>query len=202
MASQIIAPNGSLEVVVPVGEKVAIATRGRASYSLKTGQDKVLDSANPVGVFIVEDGEETTPAIAAGGSIIVNNMGPFDCYVEVGTTPICKQYHREAGYQGDTLAVDVTGPISATAIMGSIVTSAAAGVVGTMPTGAVMDESSSWSINEFMDWSVVKVGAGSFRVAGDTGHTIIGNDTVTTALTGHFRTRKTAADTFVTYRIG
>lgn len=202
MASQIIAPNGSLEVTVPATHKVAIATRGSASYALRANSDKVLDSANPVSDVVVTDGEEVSAAFASGAVVVVNNMGPFNVYVETGTAPICKQFHRETGEQGDPVLVAVTGPISAADILGGIVTSDGAAVTGTMPTGAEMEAASDWSVNESVDWSIIKPGADSFTLAGNTDHTIVGAELVFTLLTGHWRTRKVSTGVFVTYRIG
>ena len=45
-------------------------------------------------------------------------------------------------------------------------------------------------------------GANAFTVTAATGHTIVGAAAVANSTSGRFRTRKTAANTFVTYRIG
>jgi len=52
------------------------------------------------------------------------------------------------------------------------------------------------------DWSVIKVGANAFTVTAAAGHTLVGGAVVATARSGMFRTVKTAANTFITYRIG
>jgi len=110
---------------------------------------------------------------------------------------------RDRAYQSDPVAVDVTGAVSADAIMGGIVTSTtAAAVAGTIPTGTVMDASSSWEIGDSVDWCVIATGANAFTVTAAAGHTIVGNAVVATVTSGLFRTRKTAANTFITYRIG
>jgi len=45
-------------------------------------------------------------------------------------------------------------------------------------------------------------GSNAFTVTAATGHTIVGAAAVAASSSGLFRTRKTAANTFVTYRIG
>jgi hypothetical protein len=66
-----------------------------------------------------------------------------------------------------------------------------------------MELSSDWAIDEAFDWSVINTGgANAFTVTAATGHTLVGNAVVALSSTGRFRTRKTASDTFVSYRVG
>jgi hypothetical protein len=104
--------------------------------------------------------------------------------------------------QGAPVAVDVTGAVSAAAIMGGLVTSStAAAVAGTIPTGTVMDAASTFGVGDSFNWSVINTGPNTFTVTAASGHTIVGAAAVATATTGNFRTRKTAANTFISYRI-
>lgn len=98
--------------------------------------------------------------------------------------------------------LDATGALTAAMMSAGIVTSAAATVAGTVPTGTVMDASFEMEIGESFDWSVIKLGANAFTVTAATAHTIVGVAVVATATSALFRTRKTAAATYVTYRIG
>jgi hypothetical protein len=51
-------------------------------------------------------------------------------------------------------------------------------------------------------WSAIKVGANAFTLAAAaSGHTIIGTLAVATATSARFRSRRTAAETWVTYRL-
>lgn len=202
--SQIIAPNGSLKVTVPAGEKIAIATRGRANYALQSGQDKVLDSANPVATVSVENEEEVTAAVTLGGSAIINNMGPFECYVEVGVNPLSKDFRRDTGKCGPAIALNVSGTITTAMILsGSISSTSAAPVVATLETGIVSDLATEWDVGEGFDWGVINTGPSLLTVtAAATGHTLTGLGTVATTTAGMFRTVKIAADSFVTTRIG
>jgi hypothetical protein len=86
-------------------------------------------------------------------------------------------------------------------ILGGLVTSAAATVTGTLPTGPVLDAANTFAIGDVVSWSIIKVGANNFTVDPASGHTVIGSVTVATATSGSFITRKTAANTFVSYRV-
>ena len=78
----------------------------------------------------------------------------------------------------------------------------AAAVAGTVPTGAVMEAAANWAVGDSVDWTVIATGANAFTVtAAASGHTLVGTAAVATVTSGRFRTRKTATDTFVTYRI-
>jgi hypothetical protein len=105
--------------------------------------------------------------------------------------------------QPTPVAVNVTGGVSAAAILGGLVTSTtAAAVAGTVPTGTVMDTSmTAFNVNDSVDWTVISTGANAFTVTAATGHTLVGTMVVATATSGRFRTTKTAAATYVTYRL-
>jgi hypothetical protein len=97
--------------------------------------------------------------------------------------------------------LDATGALTAAMMVSGIVTSAAAAVTGTLPTGTVLDAAVQMEIGESFDWSVIKVGANAFTLDPAAAHTVVGAVTIATATSAHLRTRKTAANTFVTYRL-
>lgn len=73
-----------------------------------------------------------------------------------------------------------------------------------LPTGAQLDAATDLAINDAFDWSLITLAAFALTITVDTGHTIVGAAATgnTAGAVARFRTRKTAADTFVTYRIG
>jgi hypothetical protein len=75
----------------------------------------------------------------------------------------------------------------------------------TLPTGTNVDAGvvASLPVDRAFDWYIINRGGGSITVAGNTGHTFsnTGSATVAIATSGHFRTRKTATNTYTTYRI-
>lgn len=204
--SQIIAPNGSLEVAIPSGEKLAIATRGRANYALKLDSGSaVIDSANPVPGIEIDNEEAVSAAVSGASTAVVFNSGPFDCYVEVGTAPLSKDFRRETGRKGASVALNATGTITTAMILsGSVTSTTASDVTATLETGAVADAASEWEIGESYDWGVTNTGGtNAFTVtAAASGHTVVGAGAVANSTSALFRTEKTAAATFVTTRIG
>ena len=83
----------------------------------------------------------------------------------------------------------------------------------TLPTGTLCDGGATFAVDTCIDWSIINLGADADDIitvtAGDD-HTVVGqmavasNNAATGAIHGNaaiFRTRKTAAATFCTYRI-
>lgn len=106
-----------------------------------------------------------------------------------------------------TIADLLTGIITATH-------SAGATAAYTLPTGALTDAGVSMEVDDSFEWTLINLSAAALDTvtvtAAASGHTIVGNPIVQSAhsstggIYGNsatFRTRKTATDTFVSYRI-
>lgn len=144
--------------------------------------------------------EHITAAFSAATQIRIEPGASTVYYQEgVSANVLEKKGQRTQAAPG---VLDTTGALTATLMAAGIVTSAAATVAGTVPTGTVMDAALEMEIGESFDWSVIKVGANDFTVTAASGHTLVGGAVVATATSGLFRTRKTAAATYVTYRVG
>lgn len=192
----IVYPNGRVEVSAAASDKVAVLSDGNITISKEVGYPNVPTTVDLIAN--VTSGRYTTAAFSTATTVIIE-AGAAPVYYEVGTDAVVKA----PVYQGDPTALNATGAVTAAAILGGIVTSTtAAAVAGTIPTGAVMDASSSFEIGDSIDWSVITTGANAFTVtAAASGHTVVGNMVVAAGKAGRFRTRKTAADTFVTYSL-
>ena len=195
---QIIYENGEATVVVPATESVAISTKGTAQVYQITGYPDRPTTRALIGT--VSNTQTVFGAYSAGTTLVIE-AGSDNVLYQVGVAPVVAENYSTQ-IQIAPVAVDTTGAVSATALLGGIVTSAAATVAGTIPTGTVMDAAAEFAIGDSFDWSVIKLGANAFTVTAATGHTIVGVAVVATVTSGLFRTRKTAANTFVTYRIG
>lgn len=85
------------------------------------------------------------------------------------------------------------------------VTSASA-VALTLPTGTLSDSGvlgGALPIDRAIDWCVINLGSssGAVTMTAGVGHTYVGNAVVAISTSARFRTRKTATNTFVTYRL-
>lgn len=109
------------------------------------------------------------------------------------------------GTQGAPVAVNTTATLTIANLLAGIITSTtAAAVTGTLPTGTLTDAGvtdPAMAIGDCFDWSVINTGGtNAFTVAAGTDHTLVGSGAVAANSSQRFRTRKTAANTFVTYR--
>lgn len=101
-------------------------------------------------------------------------------------------------------SVSQISTLTAANLIGGIVTSTAtaSGATLTLPTGTNVDSAfQELQVNQAFEWSVINLGSYYITMAANTGHTIVGNASLYNLGSGRFLTRKTAANTFVTYRI-
>lgn len=87
-----------------------------------------------------------------------------------------------------------------------ITTSGTTAISLTLPTGTLTDAGVTipvMPINSSFDWNIVNTGtsSGAVTLVAGTGHTIVGSAVVAIGTSAGFRTRKTAANTYVTYRL-
>jgi hypothetical protein len=197
MPNLLIAPNGTAEVVLTAGQSLA-------AYGLTEGS--VFESVGfpnyPTQLQLegTGTGYQVFGPYASGATLNIN-AGPAGAQYAVGIAPLV----FGTPYQATPQSLNATGTLTAAMITAGIVTSTtAAGVTATLDTGAVMETAiTNMAVNDSFDWSVVNTGPNTFTVtAAASGHTVFSNGAVATGTVGLFRTRKTAASTFVTYRIG
>lgn len=199
MASSIILNNGSSNLVtVPAGESIIVYTQDIALVYQYGSYPNVPPTKAQLGTVV---NTTTTFGPFTTGAILEVVGGAGTTLYAVGVAPAIIET-KASQIQGAPVAVDVTGAVSAAAIQGGIVTSStAAAVAGTVPTGAVMDAAAQMVVGDSVDWSVINTGPNTFTVTAASGHTLVGTAAVATVTSGLFRTRKTAADTFITYRL-
>ena len=133
--------------------------------------------------------------IEAGGREVIYNYG-------VAPAVLARRGLRGQGTPG---ILNSTGALTAAMILsGLVTTTVGAAVTATLPTGAVLDAAiEEMEIGDSFDWAVESnTGANAFTVtAAASGHTVVGLMAVATTCSALFRTRKTAAATYVTYSI-
>lgn len=196
---KIVPKYGKATVAVPANAKIAVFTRGSATISQQVGYPNEPTSLSVLSNLV--NSTYTSSAFTSATNVVIES-GYSDVYYAVGTDAAIQQLMGPK-MQGAPVAVDATGAVSNAAIFSGIVTSStAAAVAGTLPTGTVLDAGSSIDIGDAFDWSVIVTGGtNDFTVTAASGHTIVGAAVVTHSTSGRFRTRKTAANTFITYRL-
>lgn len=195
-----IAPFGKASVSVAASDKIAVYTKGEANVYKEVGYPNLPTQKTLLQT--VSNTEYVSSAFSAAATVEII-AGAEEVLYEVGTAAVAKQRLVNPA-QGAPNALNATGTLTVAMILGGIITSTtAAAVTGTLDTGTICDAGADWVIGEAVDWSVINTGgANAFTVAAAAGHTIVGGAVVAASSSGMFRTRKTAANTFITYRLG
>jgi len=143
------------------------------------------------------------------GNLIRRGINPTFSEVILGV-PLCK-------YQAAPVAMTVAATITEAALRGGLITGThaeGATQAYTLPTGAVLDAAlpPDFVVNSSFDFTIINLSAAAadtITLTAAAGITIVGNPIIDANLiytswylnAGTFRVRKTAADTFVAYRI-
>ncbi len=188
-------------VTFTVNASDKIASWSRSGYTIT----KVIGYPNvPPTLASVYNGTDynTTSAFTLATTIIIQ-AGTSAVFWETGTGPVIPERANLEGYLGTPGTLNATGTLTAALILGGVVTSTTgAAVVATLDTGAAMDIAIDMSANEAFEWTAINTGASNaFTVTASSGHTIVGAGAVALSSSGRFLTRRTAADTYVTYRL-
>lgn len=201
MSSSIVYPHGGGAVTITVGsgDKIAVYTKDTTKVYRQIGYPNQPNSMSLIGT--VTNGQTVFGAYASGATIVLDG-GAADTLYQVGKEPVITEL-KGLRLQGDPVALNATGTLTGADILGGIVTSTtASAVAATLDTGTVMDTQGNFAVGDSFDWTVINTGgSNAFTVTAATGHTIVGSGAVANSTSASFRTRKTAANTFITYRL-
>lgn len=202
MSFTLVPPQGSALVTLTANQKIAVKSQGEAQVIQQVG----FLNYPPQNVPLKALNNETwvSSAFASGGVLLIQAQA-FPVLFATGTAPVISDNGLWQP-QAAPGTLNATGDLTAALMLGGIVTSStAAAVTATPPTGALLDAATNIAIGESFDFSVINTGAANdFTISvggGVAGHTLVGNMVVAKSTSGLFRTRKSAAATFITNRI-
>ena len=191
--------NGSLRLVVPAADRVAVWSRAPVKVYQLLGFPNFPESWSLLQA-VAADTEYRSAAFATGAVLRIDADAADVFYASGVTSVITENLGRRA--QPAPGVLDATNTLTVAMVTAGIVTSAANAVIATLDTGTVFDAALDMVVDESFEWAAIKVGANSFTVTASAGHTLEGSGVVATATSALFRTRKTAVNTFVTSRLG
>lgn len=193
----IIYSQGTASVTVAAAGSIAVYTAGEASVYQLVGYPNFPQTKT---LLAVVSGGQTVFGPYTSGAQIVIDAGAASVTYTTGVAPTTAPALDLI--QGAPGTLNATGALTAALMVTGIVTSTtAAAVAGTVPTGTVLDAAYPMAVGGYFDWSLINTGANTFTVTAATDHTLVGVAAVVTVTSALFRTRKTAANTFVTYRL-
>ncbi len=100
-------------------------------------------------------------------------------------------------------SISTTATLTNANIQGQIINTTGTSYTVTMPLGTTLETLATWAAtNVSYDFYVINTASGTITMAVNTGVTSLGGLTIATGVSAHFRIRRTAANTFVLYRLG
>lgn len=210
----IIYSNGTADVTVPASSKLAVYSDSPVRIYKQIGYPKYPSS------WDLQDttsaGEQYLSAAVSASTVFRIEASASEATYEVGTAPNARPDFVVP--QGAPTAKTVAATLTIAELLTGILTgthTAGADQAYTLPTGTLTAAGTpTMAIGDSFDWSLINLSAAAadtVTVTAGVDHTVVGVMVVQSAhvTTGglygnaaQFRTRKTGATTFVTYRIG
>lgn len=198
--SNLLLPNTGVTITVAASDK--LATYSTSDY-LVTKEVGYPNLPSTVATVYANSGSNTTSAFSAATTVTIQ-AGAAPLYYQTGTGPVIPEISNSQSVVSATPGtLNATGTLTAALILGGIVTSTtAAAVTATLDTGTVMDGVIDLAVGDAFLWSAINTGGtNAFTVTASTAHTIVGNGAVAANSSGRFLTRRSAAATWITYRL-
>jgi hypothetical protein len=203
MSYQVIFAQGTATVAVPAGEKIAVQAFSSASVFQEVGFPN-FPEANDL-LTVVENTTYVSSAFTNATNVIIQ-AGASGAYYSVGVSPDISNNGNWQPQGAPTNIADGASMLSTAAgiLSGIITATPTASRDIQLPTGANLDLATEWAIGDSFDFSVITLAAFALTLTVNTGVTIVGAaaTAATSGASARFRCRKTAADTFIVYRIG
>ena len=212
--SNYLSPNGLVTVTLTATQKVAVYSQGLANVYRVAGYVNYPQTNALVGTVI--NGQTVFGTFTGGATIQIEAAGGLPVFYEVGTDPIVKQGRIANGVQVTPTAETVAVTLTAAELLTGLVTgthAAGATQAYTLPTGTLLDAAGTFLVDEYFDWTLINLSAAAadtITITAGADHTVVGTMICQSAhsSTGlvhgnalRLRTRKTAANTFVSYRL-
>jgi hypothetical protein len=213
--SNFLSPNGLVSVTLTATQKVAVYSQGLANVYRVAGYANYPQTNALLGTVL--NGQTVFGTFTGGATIQIEAAGGLPVFYEVGTDPIVKQGRVANGIQVTPNAETVAVTLTAAELLTGLVTgthAAGATQAYTLPTGTLLDAAGTFLVDEYFDWTLINLSAAAadtITITAGTDHTVVGTMICQSAhsSTGlihgnalRLRTRKTAANTFVSYRLG
>jgi hypothetical protein len=202
MSYNVVFSEGTAVVTVPAGEKIAVQAYSPASVFQEVGYPNFPESQDLL--TVVENTTYVSAAFTNATSVTIN-AGASGAYYSVGVAPDISN-NGNWQPQGDPANIADGGSMIATAanVLTGIVTSTLTQARNLqLPTGTNLDLATEWAIGDSFDVTFMTLGAFAMTITVNTDVTIVGNPTsaATAGSAMRVRLRKTAANTFIAYRL-
>ena len=202
MSYQAIFTQGTATVTVPAGQKIAIQSFSPANVFQEVGFPNFPDSQD---LLTVVDNATYISSAFTNATNVTIQAGASGVLYSVGAAP---QIGNDGNWQNQPAPANIADGASmamtAAELLTSIVTATPTASRNIqLPTAATLEAATVFAIDDSFDFSLITLAAFALTITVNTGVTIVGG-AATGAGSGsaaRFRLRKTAANTFIVYRI-
>jgi len=203
MSYNVVFTQGTVTVAVPAGEKIAVQAYSAASVFIQVGFPNFPEVDDLL--TVVENTTFVSSAFTNATNVTIQ-AGASGANYAVGVAPVISD---DGNWQPQGAPADITDGASMIATAANLLTGIVTATPTTtrsiqLPTGANLDLATEWAIGESFDFSLITLAAFALTITVNTGVTIVGSaaTAATSGASARFRVRKTAADTFIVYRVG
>jgi hypothetical protein len=202
MSYQVIFTQGTATVTVPAGHKIAVQAFSPASVFQLVGFPNFPDSQDLL--TVVENTTYVSPAFT-NATLVTIQAGASGAFYSTGTAPLIG---NDGNWQSQPAPANIADGGSMAMTAANLLTSIITATPTTardiqLPTAAALEAATVFAIDDSFDFSVITLAAFALTITVNTGVTIVGGPATGSAAgaAARFRIRKTAANTFVVYRI-
>jgi len=202
MSYNIIFAQGTATVAVPAGEKIAVQAYSPASVFQEVGFPN-FPEANDL-LSVVENTTFVSSAFTNATNVIIQ-AGASGAYYAVGVAPTIS---NNGNWQPQDAPANIADGASMIATAADVLTGIVTATPTTtrsiqLPLATNLDLATEFAIGDSFDFSVITLAAFALTITVNTGVTIVGSaaTAATSGASARFRLRKTAAATFIVYRI-
>ena len=202
MSYQVIFTQGTATVTVPAGQKIAIQSFSPANVFQEVGFPNFPDSQD---LLTVVDNATYISSAFTNATNVTIQAGASGVLYSVGAAP---QIGNDGNWQNQPAPANIADGASMAMTAAELLTSIVTATPTTgrniqLPTAATLEAATVFAIDDSFDFSLITLAAFALTITVNTGVTIVGSP-ATGAGSGaaaRFRLRKTAANTFIVYRI-
>jgi len=202
MSYQAIFTQGTATVTVPAGQKIAIQSFSPANVFQEVGFPNFPESQD---LLTVVDNATYISSAFTNATNVTIQAGASGVLYSVGVAP---QIGNDGNWQNQPAPANIADGgsmvMTAAELLTSIITATpTTGRNIQLPTAATLEAATVFAIDDSFDFSLITLAAFALTITVNTGVTIVGG-AATGAASGsaaRFRLRKTAANTFIVYRI-
>lgn len=188
-------------------ESTATFIRTSNTVANKNLIDLQMQNSSSASVIYAQVGSaiNVNTAGAVNGSFVINTANASVVAEKVRVDNAGNVQVQAGGimpYAPAPASISTTATLTNANIQAQIINTTGTAYTVTMPLGTTLDTLADWSTtNIAYDFTVINTASGTVTFAVNTGVTSLGTLTVTTGTSARFRIRRTAASTYVLYRI-